>query len=119
MLIVIKCFTCNKTLADKYEYYQREVEALKLHMRNAPAAVTGGGGKKKEAEASGSRTPASASASTGESSSASASTAAVMAAKDSIYFDTVKTGPILDKMGLTRYCCRRHMLGTVDMMDTI
>ena len=111
MLIVIKCFTCNKTLADKYEYYQREVEALKLHMRNAPA--TSGGGKNKQSEASGSRTPAS----TGESSSAS--TPAVVAAKDSIYFDTVKTGPILDKMGLTRYCCRRHMLGTVDMMDTI
>lgn len=35
------------------------------------------------------------------------------------YFDAVKTNEIMDKMGLTRYCCRRHMLGTVDMMETI
>lgn len=35
------------------------------------------------------------------------------------HFDELKTGPILDKLGLKRYCCRRHMLTTVDMMDTI
>lgn len=35
------------------------------------------------------------------------------------HFDDLKTGPILDKLGLKRYCCRRHMLTTVDMTDTI
>jgi DNA-directed RNA polymerase subunit N (RpoN/RPB10) len=35
------------------------------------------------------------------------------------HFDDLRTGPILDKLGLKRYCCRRHMLTTVDMMDTI
>jgi DNA-directed RNA polymerase subunit N (RpoN/RPB10) len=35
------------------------------------------------------------------------------------HFDEMRTGPILDKLGLKRYCCRRHMLTTVDMMDTI
>ena len=35
------------------------------------------------------------------------------------HFDTVHTGPILDKLGLTRYCCRRQLLSQVDMMDTI
>lgn len=35
------------------------------------------------------------------------------------YFDPVKTGPILDKLGLTRYCCRRHMLGHVEMLNII
>lgn len=39
--------------------------------------------------------------------------------KKTPHFDDVKTGPILDKLGLKRYCCRRHMLTTVDMMDTI
>jgi DNA-directed RNA polymerase subunit N (RpoN/RPB10) len=34
-------------------------------------------------------------------------------------FDDIRTGPILDKLGLKRYCCRRHMLTTVDMMETI
>jgi DNA-directed RNA polymerase subunit N (RpoN/RPB10) len=87
MLIVIKCFTCNKTLADKYNYYIREIDTLKKEAKGKQAAAP--------------------------------SDAAVAAAKDSIYFDAVKTGPILDKMGLTRYCCRRHMLGTVDMMEII
>ena len=35
------------------------------------------------------------------------------------YFDEVKTGEILNKLGLTRYCCRRHMIGHVDMMKVI
>jgi DNA-directed RNA polymerase subunit N (RpoN/RPB10) len=35
------------------------------------------------------------------------------------HFDDMRTGPILDKLGLKRYCCRRHMLTTVDMMETI
>lgn len=35
------------------------------------------------------------------------------------HFDGVPTGPIMDKLGLKRYCCRRMMLGTQDMMDTI
>lgn len=34
-------------------------------------------------------------------------------------FDELRTGAILDKLGLKRYCCRRHMLTTVDMMETI
>ena len=28
-------------------------------------------------------------------------------------------GADLDKLGLTKICCRRHMLGHVDMMSTI
>ena len=113
MLICIKCFTCNKTLADKYDYYLRAVEQLKIDLRNNPAAVDQGAGPSKPAKSG--KKPAKAAAAAAE----PASTAAVNAAKDSIYFDTVKTGPILDKMGLSRYCCRRHMLGTVDMMETI
>lgn len=35
------------------------------------------------------------------------------------HFDGVLTGPIMDKLGLKRYCCRRMMLGIQDMMDTI
>jgi len=35
------------------------------------------------------------------------------------HFDPVPTGELLNKLGLTRYCCRRHMLGQVDMMDSI
>lgn len=35
------------------------------------------------------------------------------------HFEAVRTAPILDKLGLERYCCRRHLISQVDMMDTI
>lgn len=35
------------------------------------------------------------------------------------FLDPVKTGPLLDKLGLTRYCCRRHMLGHVELLGVI
>jgi len=34
-------------------------------------------------------------------------------------FDEIRTGPILDKLGLTRYCCRRHMIAHVDLINII
>lgn len=74
MLISVRCFTCGKVLADKYDWYIKEVEKQKSELSKDP---------------------------------------------NTVYFDTIKTGPILDKLGLTRYCCRRHMIATVDMMDTI
>ena len=30
-----------------------------------------------------------------------------------------KQAIILDKLGLTRYCCRRHMLAHIDLIDEI
>lgn len=45
--------------------------------------------------------------------------------KRMIYLDDLKTdtagatGAILDKLGLTKICCRRHMLGHVDLLDDI
>lgn len=77
MIIPIRCFSCGKVLADKYDYYVKEVDKLKESSDKKPAEE-----KPK-------------------------------------YFDKLHTGHILDELGLTRYCCRRHMLGAVDMMDTI
>jgi len=34
-------------------------------------------------------------------------------------FDKIHTKEILDKMGLTRYCCRRNMISNVDLMSII
>ena len=30
MIIPVKCFTCGQVLADKYEYYLREVRTIKM-----------------------------------------------------------------------------------------
>lgn len=40
---------------------------------------------------------------------------------DSIYknFEKIHTGPILDKLGLKRYCCRRNLISNIDMMNII
>jgi len=84
MIIPIRCFTCGKVLADKYDYYVAEAEKLLAGDSNTDAAKT-----KPKSEA---------------------------AVK---HFDNGHTGKIMDKIGLTRYCCRRHMLSQVDLMDTI
>ena len=78
MIIPIRCFTCGKVIADKYDFYIDKVNKLE---------------KEKLAE--------------GE------------LEKKEKFFDTLHTGEILNSIGLTRYCCRRHLLSTVDMMDTI
>lgn len=89
MIIPIRCFTCGSVLADKYDYYVREVQALE---------------RKEEKDAEKGKVP----------------TKKKQAENEELrHFTGVRTGPILDKLGLTRYCCRRSMLGTVDLMDAI
>jgi|TARA_Y100000389_G_scaffold134744_1_gene132193 DNA-directed RNA polymerase subunit N len=39
--------------------------------------------------------------------------------KDFKHFEKNHTGVILDKLGLTRYCCRRMLISDVDMMNII
>jgi DNA-directed RNA polymerase subunit N len=41
--------------------------------------------------------------------------------KDEMFknFDQVHTKEILDKLGLTRYCCRRNLISNVDIMDVL
>lgn len=86
MIIPVRCFTCGKTLADKYDWYDEEVQKLIKQNEEKPKKPT----KKEEA------------------------------LQESLhYFDEVRTGEILNKLGLTRYCCRRHMLGHVDMTKII
>jgi DNA-directed RNA polymerase subunit N len=77
MIIPIRCFTCGKVLADKYDLFVERSEKLEAEAKNST----------KEPEH-----PA---------------------------FDRVRKNELLDEMGLTRYCCRRHMLGQVDMMNVI
>lgn len=87
MLIPIRCFTCGKVLADKWDWYEEEVKKMEeLEDKPKPKDPK----KKEEVPVEGVK-----------------------------YFDKVKSGEILDKLGLTRYCCRRHMLGQVDMMKVI
>jgi DNA-directed RNA polymerase subunit N (RpoN/RPB10) len=76
MIIPIRCFTCGKVIANKYEYYKREVQKLN-------EAAAGASDEKTVA-----------------------------------YFSDNHQKAILDHLGLAQ-CCRRHMLGQVDLVDII
>lgn len=80
MIIPVRCFTCGKVIADKYDYYIDEMKKLK--------------------ETSG-------------------TTSSAKGSQPSKNFDSVMTGPILDKLGLMRYCCRRHLISHVDLIEII
>jgi DNA-directed RNA polymerase subunit N (RpoN/RPB10) len=119
MIIPVRCFSCGKTIGDKYDYYLKESEALRKAQESEAAAAaaeagatTSGGAPKKAAAA----------AKPGTSAAAAAKPAAIPGASlkgAEKHFETLKTGALLDALGLTRYCCRRHMLTTVDMMEII
>lgn len=81
MIIPVRCFTCGKVLADKYEYYRQKVLELERKQKNDETHDN----KQHVSDT----------------------------------FDGVKTGPILDDLGLKRMCCRRHMLGHVDLTEII
>ena len=76
MIIPVKCFTCGKVLADKYQFYVREVRKMKIEQDQDPEKV-------------------------------------IYLTRENV----AKTpeGQVLDNLGLTRMCCRRHMLTHVDI----
>ncbi len=76
MIIPVKCFTCGKVLADKYQFYVREVRKIKITLRQDPDKV-------------------------------------VYLTRDNV--EKTAEGQVLDNLGLTRICCRRHMLTHVDI----
>lgn len=90
MLPPIRCFTCGRVIADQYDWYLKEVQ--KLETKAAEAQDKSHPIKTKKQ---------------------------MVQAEELRHFDGVTSGPIMDKLGLKRYCCRRMMLGIQDMMDTI
>lgn len=116
MIIPIRCFTCGKVLANKYDYYLQQVQDMEHPNKQLQLHSSAASTSKKAKEPS---AKATAKASTDAQNKHDKELAAKQEAHDTRHFDTIRTGPILDSMGLTRYCCRRHMLSTVDMMEVI
>ena len=75
MIIPVKCFTCGKVLANKYQFYIREVRKAKSE-NNDTTTVT---------------------------------------YLTNTNMEKTAEGKILDKLGLNKICCRRHMLSHVDI----
>jgi DNA-directed RNA polymerase subunit N (RpoN/RPB10) len=79
MIIPIRCFTCSKVIADKYDYYHQEKNKLIAAAKNDDRTTDA----------------------------------------DLKFFSDIHTKEILDNLGLIRYCCRRSLMSSVDMMDVI
>ena len=84
MLLPVRCFTCGKVIADKWDYYSKRVEETKKNVDVEEAKT-----KKKSDD------------------------------ENELAFYDKYHGKILDELGLTKLCCRRHMLGHVDLIETI
>lgn len=89
MIIPVLCFTCGKTIGDKWDWYENKVNELIKNKQENNKVNKNKASKDKNLEES------------------------------LVFFDNIKTGDILDEIGLTRSCCRRHLLGHVDMMKVI
>ena len=84
MIIPVRCFTCGKILADKWEYYQEEVLRKKMTDKTLKDKMS--------------------------------------VTVINVNVDEVRKTPegeVMDEMGLTRYCCRKTMLGHINLVEDI
>jgi DNA-directed RNA polymerase subunit N (RpoN/RPB10) len=88
MIIPIRCFTCGKVLADKWNHYKKEINKNikeqkedKFTLEDISIPEDEDNPKK--------------------------------------YFNTNNNNQILNDLGLTKMCCRRHMLTHIDLIDII
>ena len=87
MIIPVRCFTCGKVLADKWNYYNAEVNKNKKDKDNNKFTMDDISISENED-------------------------------KPTKYFtDDNKNDEILNKLGLNKMCCRRHMLSHVDLIE--
>lgn len=114
MIIPIRCFTCGKTLADKYDYYVAEVAKLSNDLHDAKDKEVAGPSEEKKKKSVKEK-----SVKDKEKGKAGGAPIPMQTVEGLKHFDAIRTGVIMDRLGLSRYCCRRHMMTTVDMMDTI
>jgi DNA-directed RNA polymerase subunit N (RpoN/RPB10) len=114
MIIPVRCFTCGRVLADKWEYWMRECAKRSAAEKQRPPptgeTTTGGEGD----------TPADTTAT-----ATATATAAGGLGDDNVtggardHFEPDLKKDLLDMLGLDRICCRRHMLTHVDIIDIL
>lgn len=108
MIIPIRCFTCGKVLADKWFAYEKEARAIDEAYEEMMVREN----IRKYAMESGN-------SSSIENTKNEKDELPISHKKKYKNIEETYKKDILDKLGLNRYCCRRHMLGHVDMMTKI
>lgn len=78
MIIPIRCVTCGKVIADKWNKYQELVKSNPEHGKQSDTINV-----------------------------------------NSSNIQKTREGKVLDELGLKRYCCRRHLLTHVDLIEII
>lgn len=91
MIIPVRCMTCGKILADKWEYYERRCKELEKEQS-----------KKSE----------------GDSKSESQKKLEELKINTQHYDKTIRQ-TVFEELGLDKICCRRMLLGHVDLIDII
>lgn len=89
MIIPVRCFTCNRLLADKWLFYERKCREIDAEATKANGGSGAGAG--------------------------AGAAAGAAAGADHLS----PRGKLLDDLGLKSICCRRHMLTHVDLIDAI
>ena len=108
MIIPIRCYTCGKILADKYEYYKKELIRKKLALKSESEKINDmdelSDQFSKKSNINNNNTNN----------------------KDplmiDISVDDVKktiAGEIMDELGLSRICCRKVILTSIEIIDEI
>lgn len=91
MIIPVRCFTCAKVLADKWEYYVRRCKELEELQKQKQKNESDSSTKDKEKQNE----------------------------LNEQHYDKVIRQTVFEELGLDRICCRRMMLGHVDLIDII
>jgi len=112
MIIPIKCFTCGTILANKYRFYCEEVRKRKLKQEYELEKIKEELDLETELEISSKRKSKSKSSNENITNTLSDNRVLYLTPK----FDKkTPEGEVLDELGLTKMCCRRHMLSHVDI----
>lgn len=95
MIIPVRCFTCGKVIGDKWDYFNERKTEKEKQMKEAREK------EKKQQNANAN------------------SNAKEDTIEDLAFNESWGYSEILDELGLNRICCRRHMLGHVNLIDII
>ena len=109
MIIPVRCYTCGKVLADKYEYYKKELIRKKRALKNESE-------KSKDMD---DLTEKFAKTNINNTNNNNNNKDPLMI---DISIDDVKktiAGEIMDEIGLNRICCRKVMLTSIEIIDEI
>lgn len=92
MIIPIRCFTCNNKIANKWELYTELLEIEKKRKKNEDVPDEN-----------------------------ILTTDIITKIKNNEDEDNKYSsiGLVLNKLGLTRYCCRRHFIGHIELIEYI